>query len=154
MPVSTQYMSDYLSSLNEVESLDSFTPLLLASVEGEAVSVKTSTVSDFKRYGKMLTVSNALGSIALNMSLYDVFCLNLTGVVTLSVSNLPAPPYQFLLRIKQDGATSYNVTWPASFKFTDNIQPVLSTGQGSVDLFIGGCFEYGRVDLARAGSFK
>jgi hypothetical protein len=153
MSITTQYMSDYLAGLPEATDLEASVPILLASQNNAAVAVPVVSISEFKRYGKMQTIDNATGNISLDMSSYDVFCLNLIGNVVLTLAADPSPPYQCIIRVKQAGASLSTVTWPANFKFVDSIPPTMASIIGGVDLFIAASFENGRVELAKSGTF-
>lgn len=152
MAITTQYMREYLNGLDVVSDIETETPLLLA-VTDRAVAVPTDAIATFKRYGKVQTINNATGNITLDMSLYDVFNINATGNITIGVAGTPPVPYQCLIRIKQAGASAVTASWPASFKFSGDVTPTLTTTVGGSDMFIAACLETGRVELAKSGSF-
>lgn len=73
---------------------------------------------------KTLTNTAATGTVTLDLSLYNVFDLTLTGNTTLVFSNVPAlsgETYAFLVIIRQ-GTTAFTLTLPGS------VTPVTSGG--------------------------
>ena len=98
------------------------------------------------------TVTSSSGTLTIDCETANVFEVTLSeNVTTLTVSNAPASgtAYGFLLRVVQD-STARTVTWPASFKFANGTEPVVSTGSGQIDVFgffttDGGSTWYGSV---------
>ncbi len=83
------------------------------------------------------TVSSSSGTLTIDCEAANVFQVTLSeNVTTLTVSNPPASgtAYGFILRVVQD-STARTITWPASFKFTNGIEPTVSTGSGAIDVY-------------------
>jgi hypothetical protein len=85
----------------------------------------------------VLTIES--GNVTIDLATASAFTMNLTS----SVSNLQVVNYpqasglvSFVLIVTADG-TVRNITWPASFKWPDNNDPFLTSGNGKKDVF---CF--------------
>lgn len=72
----------------------------------------------------------------LNCAAGNSFAITLTGNTTLAFSNVPSgAAYSCIFKIIQ-GTSNYTMTWPAAVKWQDGLDPVLTGGSGSVDVFV------------------
>lgn len=107
----------------------------------------------------VVTVTPAAGTATLDLSLGNVFTVTLTASSTaLAFSNPPSSGVSFsiTLIVKQDGSGNRLLTYPASCKFTDSVNPVLATGANKTDVITfftvdGGTTYFGGQALANLG---
>ncbi|XAI96490.1 putative tail fiber protein [Microcystis phage Mel-JY34] len=83
-----------------------------------------------------ISVANASGAQAIDVSPQGYFAYTLTGNVTFSFSNVPSTGTAIAITIEliQGGSGSYTVTWPGTVKWPSNVAPVLTTTVGKIDV--------------------
>jgi hypothetical protein len=83
------------------------------------------------------SVTSSSGTATIDCSAATVFSITLTEDTTFAFSNIPTSgtAYGLTLKIVQD-STARTITWPASVKWSSNIEPDISTGSGQVDIFV------------------
>jgi len=88
-------------------------------------------------YEKSSLVTSASNAATLDAQSATHFIHTLTEDVTYTFSNAAAVGHvtTFTLVVEQD-ATARTITWPASVKWSSNIEPTLSQGSGDVDIFV------------------
>lgn len=72
--------------------------------------------------------------VQINCCASNVFRVVLTENVTMLAPNNPISGQVINIILKQGGAGSYTVTWPANFKFPGGSAPTLSTAVGAKDI--------------------
>lgn len=84
------------------------------------------------------TNATATGAVALDLDAGDktAFNLTLTGNTTLSFTDPPptGKMFSFTVIVRQGGAGSFTLTYPASVDWSNGIAPTLSTTPGDVDV--------------------
>jgi hypothetical protein len=144
----------FIRSLPEASDLSSSVAHIFGTQGDKTVTVRSDSLTSFNRYGHVHEVINASGAIELDLSLYDVFKLKLTGHVDLSVINIPPAPYQCVLYLQQDNVAPSMVTsWPVEIKHDEDRVPSLVSSLGGVDIFILGHYETGRIEMVRFAEF-
>jgi hypothetical protein len=78
-------------------------------------------------------VSSVAGVVTIDCALGDYFVLTLTENVTGWVFSNVLPGCSIMLRIMQDAATARTVAWPASFRWVDGTDGVVSVALGARD---------------------
>lgn len=72
-------------------------------------------------YETQVTVAAATGITTCNLALGTIFELNMTGNVTIALSNIPVPmpgqSFTFTIRLIQHATTKFSLTWPAGLTF-------------------------------------
>jgi hypothetical protein len=96
-----------------------------------------SLTGDLKAASYLETHSTLSGTTpSLDCETANSFSITLTGATTVSFSNVPSgASYSCLLKVVQ-GTSDYEITWPSAVKWQDGLDPVLTSGSGSVDIFI------------------
>lgn len=92
------------------------------------------TAIEFSK-NEVVTTANTGTSYAINFDNGPNFLLTLTGNCTFTFTNPPAASGSFGLVLRQDGAGSHTVTWPASVDWPGGSAPTISSAASSVDVF-------------------
>lgn len=93
--------------------------------------------NDLKTVTEVVTAANITGALTIDCALSEVKDCTLTGTVTsIAFSNVPATGKAFTLTLflRQSGAGSFLMTWPASVKWPSGTAPTLSTAAGKCDV--------------------
>lgn len=134
----------------------------MATQTASNVSITGGTIETTKLQAyreTVVTVTPAAATATLDLSLGNVFSVTLTDASTaLAFSNPPSAGVSFsiTLIVKQDGTGNRLMTYPASCKFTDSVNPVLATGANKTDVITfftvdGGTTYFGGQALANLG---
>lgn len=88
-------------------------------------------------YEDLVIVAAATGSQVLDLSANKAFKLTLTGNITISFTGVSgtARTFEAVIMIKQNGSTSFTVTWPSTVKRHRGIAFAQSTTLNAVDMY-------------------
>ncbi len=134
----------------------------IATQAANNVSITGGTIETTKLQAyreTVVTVTPSGGTATLDLSLGNVFTVTLTTSSTaLAFSNPPSSGVSFsiTLIVKQDATGNRLLTYPASCKFTDSVNPVLATTGNRTDVITfftvdGGTTYFGGQALANLG---
>jgi hypothetical protein len=101
--------------------------------------------ADLKGYGEvMLTTSTASGAISLDLSVANIFKLELSGDVTVTFTNPPAAGSTSVATIVaiQDNTGGHSITWTGGV-YAGGSPPPASTGSDEVDIWTAFTYDQG-----------
>lgn len=86
-------------------------------------------------YERFVGPANSGANYTIDLSLENIFAINLTANCTIAFSNLPTAGKAMIILIKliQGGAGNWIVTWPASVVWPSHVAPTLTTTVGRAD---------------------
>ena len=89
-------------------------------------------------------------NVALDFNKRNKMKYTLDGSPTVTFSDNPGGPTGLLIRITHSGADAHVITWPVNVKWPAGAIPLLSTGDGKIDIitfYFDGTDYYGNVSL-------
>lgn len=91
------------------------------------------------------------GSVTLDRNNGEIQRMQLTGNVTLAVSNWPAAGQLGRLVLEVQNTGAYNITgWPSGTKWPGGVTPTVTSGSGAKDIYVLMTFDGGTTIYASA----
>ena len=98
------------------------------SIEPDLSNLQTAT------FRTLQTDSSTSGAVTFDWSSDTKLKITLTENITGITMTAPAGPGNFMLEIVQDSTARTMTGWPATVKWVDGVEPVISIGSGDVDI--------------------
>lgn len=115
---------------NSVDARDNF----LVDDAGNVTVFKDFRVDTGQAYVDRLAVGNISNAYTVDWNSGNTQAVTLTAAVCVLTLSNPKVGAFYTLEVRQDGTGGRLITWPASVKWQDDIEPVLTTIAGKTDI--------------------